>query len=156
MARWERDPKIRRNAALGIAAAEVAALTLNFYFVFSTYLHQINMRLAPGERQVLIEPLFALLISIIATVLCLGIGALVGLAYVRGVDWARWLFAAANIILILLGAIWFLKNRVFSTGPDPYYATLAGLMLPICTLFPLLWPLLAFHPGGPKRPAGGP
>jgi hypothetical protein len=155
MARWERDPKIRRNAALGIAAAEVAALTLNFYLIFSAYVYQINLRLGPGEGQLAVEGVAALAVAIFATVLALGVGVLLGLVYVRGGGWTRWLFIAANIILICLGAVWFLKNRASGSGPDPY-ATLAGLMLPICTLFPILWPLLVFHPGGPKGPAEGP
>jgi len=155
MARWERDPKMRRHVALGIAGAEVVVLTLNFCLIFSAYVYQINLRLGPGEGQLAVERVAALAVVIFATVLALGVGVLVGLVYVRGGGWTRWLFIAANIILICLGAVWFLKNRASGSGPD-LSATLAGLMLPVCTLFPILWPLLVFHPGGPKGPAEGP
>jgi hypothetical protein len=86
-------------------------------------------------------------ILIAATILCLVGAAFVGVAYVRGRPWARSVLIGGNVVLVVLGVAWFLKNRIAGTAPDPFAAR-AGLALPLATLFPLLWPLIVFRPAG--------
>jgi hypothetical protein len=68
--------------------------------------------------------------------------------YVRGAGWARWAFILQNGALIALGLVWFVINRM-TIGEPTTLATVGGLVIPMVTLFPLLWPLLTFRPVPP-------
>ncbi|HUU11115.1 MAG TPA: hypothetical protein VM431_11345 [Phycisphaerae bacterium] len=144
MARWQRDPKARRNVAYVLAAAEAVALTANFYSVFSAYLLQLDLRLS-GRGELLMSLAAVYYTALAATAVCLGVSVFVGVMYARARSWARKTFIAANVVLVGLGVVWFVKNRLGGGSPDTA-ATLAGLLLPIITLFPLLWPLIVFRP----------
>lgn len=145
MARWQRDPKARRHIAYVLAAAETVALTANFYSIFSAYLLQLDLRLSPRGDQLLMSMPAVFYTALAATVVCFGVSVLVGVMYARTRSWARKTFIAANVVLVVLGALWFLKNRLGGGSADTA-ATLAGMLLPIVTLFPLLWPLIVFRP----------
>ena len=145
MARWQRDPKVRRHVAYVLAAAEAVALTANFYSVFSAYLLQLDLRLSPQSDQLLMSLAAVFYTALAATAVCLGVSVFVGVMYARARSWARKTFIAANVVLVGLGAVWFVKNRL-GGGSGDTAATLAGLLLPIITLFPLLWPLIVFRP----------
>jgi hypothetical protein len=73
-----------------------------------------------------------------------------GILYAKGRPWVRALFILENGLLIFLGVLWFVKNQV-GAEPNRIVALLA-LVLPMMTLFPLLWPLLSFRP---VPPTGG-
>jgi len=147
MARWERDPKFRRNLTWLLAAAEVAALTLNAYFVFQAYLQRALVTVAP---KLLSAEAFKV-VTIVVTGLCLVGTAAQGLSYVRGRAWARSAFLIENGALIFLGLVWFVHSMVGPGDPN-VYSTWGGLLLPCVTLFPLLWPLMTFRP---MPPGGG-
>ena len=146
MAQWERDPALRRRLAYLLAAAEVAALSLSFYFIFQAYAYQASVRLGFNFSGT------AMYILVIIGVALIAIGsALEGLAYLKGRPWARRALIVENVAVIGLGVLWFVHNRFLSNAPDRLVAR-AGLVLPLITLFPLLWPLLWFRP---TPPAGG-
>jgi hypothetical protein len=144
MARWQRDPKARRNVAYVLAAAEVLAVTANLYLLFSAYLLQLNLRLSGGVEGLLISRLATHYVAVAATIVCAGAAIVVAVMYARDRAWARRLLIATNGILVGLGVLWFMMDRLGSS-PDAM-AAVGGLLLPFVTLFPLLWPLLAFRP----------
>jgi len=140
MARWQRDPGARRNLAYLLAAAEVAAVTANFYPIISGYLNYANVEFL-GEG---LSGAAVIYVSVAATIVCFAAGMAVGILYARNRAWARYLFIAANGLLVALGLLWFTVDRL---GAKPEMTpALAGLLLPMVTLFPLLWPLIAFRP----------
>jgi len=149
MARWQRDPKARRNVVRLLAAVEVLAVTANFYPMFTGYLHWVNVRLGGGS---LLSLNAEYGVAIAATAVFLAVAVVQAVMYARGRPWARWAFIGANAGLVLLGLVWFLKNRLWGATPD-VYAALVGLALPMMTVFPLLWPLLALEPGAEGRSA---
>ena len=141
MAQWERDPKLRRRLTWALAAAEAVAVSFNFYYVFSAYLRRLLLAIsasaAAGEA-VRVAP-------VVATAACVVVMAVLGFLYARGRGWVRPVFIAGNGFLILLGLVWFLHNFMGKAQPDAY-ATYGGLLVPLVTLLPLLWPLLSFRP----------
>jgi len=140
MARWQRDPKARRNVAHVLAAVEAVALTANFYPIFSAYLQYVNVALL-GHR---LSGLSVIYVSLAAAAVCLGVAVVVGVMYARNRAWARCAFIAANGLLLALGLLWFTVDRL---GAQPEVTpAIAGLVLPVVTLFPLLWPLVVFRP----------
>jgi hypothetical protein len=143
MARWERDPRLRRRLAWALAAAETVAVTLNFHFIFAAYAYRLLVAIS-GSARGGGWGLYA--VVLVATGLCLVGTAVLGFLYVRGDGWVRPAFVAGNIILVGLGLVWFFHNIIGKGQPDPY-ATYCGLLLPLVTLFPLLWPLWTFRPG---------
>jgi hypothetical protein len=150
MALWERDPKANQRMALLLVVVEALAILVNFYTIFSVYLYQIHLRLQMGLSGT------ALLVAVImAVVLCAALMAYEGRMYLRGRAWARYAFLAENGLLITLGMLWFLWNRMGSGLHDvlPLYL---GLALPLVTLFPLMWPFLVFRvlPTAPGQPSG--
>ncbi|MCX5655750.1 MAG: hypothetical protein NTY65_14020 [Planctomycetota bacterium] len=150
MARWERDPKLRRNLTWLLAAAEALALTLNFYFVFSAYLRRVMVVIMPK----LPSDTTLLVVAIVATALWLAVVAVQAVLYIRGRERARMAFLIENGAMILLGAVWFIHNLTGRGEPD-VYATWGGLLLPLVTLFPLLWPLMSLRPPSKAGGAGG-
>ena len=151
MARWERDPKFRRNLTWLLAAAEALALTLNFYFVFSAYLRRVMLAIMPKQ---LPSDMTLLVVAIVATALCLAVVAVQAVLYVRGRERVRKAFLIENGVMILLGLVWFIHS-VTGRGEPNVIATWGGLLLPLVTLFPLLWPLMSLRPPSPAGGAGG-
>ena len=152
MAQWQRDPKARRNVAFVLAATEVLALTANTYSIFLAYLLYVNARFLGGA----LSGPSVIYTGIAATVVSAAVGVVVAVMYVRGRAWGRTVFLVANIGLVVLGVLWFAIDHL-GAQPDQVSAW-AGLLLPLVTLFPLLWPLIAFRPtlrGGADGNAAG-
>jgi hypothetical protein len=150
MALWERDPKANQRLALLLVVVEALAILINFYTIFEVYLYQIHLRLQMGLSGT------ALLVAVImAVVLCAALMAYEGLMYLRGRAWARSAFLVENGLLVVLGLLWFLWNRMGS-GLKDAYPVYFGLLLPLVTLFPLMWPFLVFRvlPTAPGQPPG--
>ena len=150
MALWERDPKANQRLALLLVVVEALAILINFYTIFSVYLYQIHLRLQMGLSRT------ALLVAVIvAMVLCAALMVYEGLMYLRGRAWSRYVFLVENGLLVVLGLLWFMWNRMESGlhGVLPLYL---GLALPLVTLFPLMWPFLVFRvlPTAPGQPPG--
>lgn len=142
MARYERDPRLRRRLAILLAAGEAVAVTVVFYVIFCAYSRWLVLRflqsLAPAYGAItLVAGLMFLVVAVVEAVL-----------YVKGRPWVRMAFIVENGVLILGGLVWFVKVQIASTSGDSL-APLAGLVLPLVTLFPLLWPLLSFRPVPP-------
>jgi hypothetical protein len=149
MAKWERDPVLRRRLSWLLAAAEVAAVTLNFYFVFAAYLRRVLVAVDP--KLLSVEAFVA--VTLVVTGLCLVAVAVQGFLYVRGRAWARSAFLVQNGVLIVLGFLWFVHS-VLGRGEPDIFSTWGGLLLPLVTLFPLLWPLMSFRPVAPAARGG--
>jgi len=149
MAKWERDPVLRRRLSWLLAAIEVAAVTLNARFVFAAYLWRALVAVAP--KLLSIEVFDA--VVYVATGLCLVGVAVQGFLYVRGRAWARSAFLVENGVLIVLGFLWFVHS-ILGSGEPNIFSTWGGLLLPLVTLFPLLWPLMSFRPVAPAARGG--
>jgi len=147
MARWQRDPTMRLKMTYLLVAVEALAIAVNVYPIFGAYLYQVCIRMGSTAADPLISAGAANVLTLVVAVVCLALAVAVGVAYARGRAWARKALIAANVVLVALGVIWFLKNRMAGSRQDTM-AAMAGLLLPIVTLFPLLWPLLVFRPAG--------
>jgi uncharacterized membrane protein (DUF485 family) len=148
MARWQRDPKLRRRLAYALATAEVLALSFNFYYIFTAYFYQLWLRLGLQNLSVVKG------VAVVAAGLVVVAAVAEGIYYVRGRLWAQRAFVAENVVLIVLGLLWFAKNRLGDGGSPAEHVALYGLVAPIATLLPLLWPLLVFKPVPPSSTQG--
>ncbi|MBL7140122.1 MAG: hypothetical protein ISS74_04365 [Planctomycetes bacterium] len=154
MARWQRDTKVRRRLAILLVATEVVALTVCFYVLSGPYVYQVLLRLGLASESNLWA---AFCLVIVATAACFGGAVVVGVKYLAGVLWARRAFLIANAVMLALGLVWFIKHEFVSEARSDTTAAMAGLLLPMATLFPLLWPLLTFRPVQEDRQGeGGP
>jgi len=149
MAKWERDPVLRRRLSWLLAAAETLALTLNFYLVFSAYLQRVLVAVAP--KLLSVQAFVA--VALVVTGFCLAGAAVQGFLYVRGRAWARSAFLVENGVLIVLGFLWFIHS-ILGSGEPNIFSTWGGLLLPLVTLFPLLWPLISLRPLPPAARGG--
>ena len=140
MARWQRDPKLRRRLAYTLAAIEILALSFNCYYIFIAYFHQVCLRLGVADISIVHRA------AVVAVGLVVAAGVVEGFYYVRGRLWAQRTFIAENAALIALGLLWFAKHHLGDGASPADYAALYGLVVPMATLFPLLWPLLVFKP----------
>jgi hypothetical protein len=149
MARWDRDPRRRQQAGWLVAAIEALALAANFYYIFSAYFNQVFVRL-----DVTFSDLAASLTVWVAAAACLAAALVEGVYYVRGRLWARRALIVENAALIVLGLVWFAHNRVAGAVgiQGQWEPAFYGILLPMLTLFPLMWPLLAFRPAGTAAP----
>ncbi len=143
MARWQRDPASRRRVAYLLVAVEVLALAACTYGITQAY--TVRGLLAIGVASATAQPA-AWISGLVLTVVAAGLGAWIGLKYAAGRRWPRLVFIAANAVLIALGLFWFLIHQVRHGAVADNMAGLVGLLLPMVTLFPLLWPLLQFRP----------
>jgi len=143
MAAYERNPRLRRRLAVVLTVAEVLALTLAMFVNSSGVLLWVNARFLGGWFGVATLNAAPVVVSTVAFLVFIVQGVL----YVKGRPWARTLFIVENGLLILLGVIWFLHNQ-FSLNPNRN-VTLLALVIPMVTLFPLLWPLRTFRPVPP-------
>jgi hypothetical protein len=141
MARWQRDREMRRKVAWALVAAEVLALAGIFARICLGYLIFVNARLLGGR----VSDYGLIYITVGATAVVLAAAVYEGRLFVRGCRWARAAFIIENVALVLLGLLWFVKNRITGDAMNTE-AALYGLLLPMLTLFPLLWPLLVFSP----------
>jgi len=150
MARWQRDPTVRKRLTILLTAGEVLALGVCFFGIFQAYMYRILLRLGMADPR---EGGLVLLIA--ATGVWFVAAVLVGVMYVKGRTWARRLLIAANAILVALGLLWFSIHMVKAGGSVvDMSASLLGLLLPMVTLFPLLWPLLTLRQTGSTDDAG--
>ena len=147
MARWERDPVLRRQLTWLLASAEALALALNAYFVIAAYLRRMLVAVAPTLLSV---DAFVVVVAVLTGIYFVAAAAQ-GYLYVRGRPWVRTAFLVQNSVWIVLGILWFVHNLVGQGSPNKF-ATWGGLLLPLVTLFPLLWPLLSLRP---TVPTGG-
>ena len=150
MAQWERDPRLRRRLTWALAAAEAVAVSVNFYFIFAAYMYRILMAVSPSSA----AGKAVRVALLVATAACVVVMAVLGFLYARGRGWVRPVFIAGNGLLLVLGLVWFFHNLMGSARPDPY-VTYGGLLVPLVTLLPLLWPLLSFRPTGSSPFAQG-
>lgn len=132
-----------------LVAAEVLALTVSFGIIFLRYLQFLLAMLSAGKG----ATEAAKYVALVATALALGAAVFEGIKYLRGVRWARLAFLIENVALLALGVMWFVWNRFRGdkVNTDPAWF---GLVLPMLTLLPLLWPLL-FHSPGSGGDSGG-
>ena len=147
MAQYERDPQRRRRLAILIAVFEVLAASGNFFAICMAYLNWLNVRVLNSD----FLRAYGIATSAVVAALFLVACAVVGALYVKGDPRGRVILLVANVLLVLLGLVWFLKGYVMAAAPNPNVALLS-LVLPMVTLFPLLWPLISFRP---VPPAGG-
>jgi hypothetical protein len=145
MARWQRDREMRRKVAWALVAAEALALAGSFALIFLAYLRFAVARLGGAHVSpfVLFDLTRYIAVGVAAVVLAVAVYE--GLMFVRGCRWARAAFIIENVALVVLGLLWFVKNRITGDVLNTE-AALYGLLLPMLTLFPLLWPLLVFSP----------
>jgi len=148
MARWERDPVLKRRLSWLLAGTETAALALNFYFVFAAYLRRITVAISPT----LLSTEAFVILALAATGVFLAIAVVQGCLFVRGRGWARVAFLIENSALVFLGLVWFIHSKVGQGEPN-VYAVWGGFILPFVTLFPLLWPLMLLRPTPPAAGA---
>ncbi|MFO8013240.1 MAG: hypothetical protein R6X20_08035 [Phycisphaerae bacterium] len=153
MARWQRDPAGRRRVAYLLVGVEVLALTACAYGITQAY--TLRGLLAVGVASAAARPA-AWITGLVLTVVALALGVVVGLKYVAGRRWARGVFIVANALLVGLGLLWFVIHQIRHGGVADNTASLVGLLLPMVTLFPLLWPLLRFRPVPESGPGAGP
>jgi len=144
MARWQRDPRARRNMAVILAITEVFFVLLVFLAIFFHGLVRVFLRL-----HVQSTPEAILGMSLGATAALAAWLVFQALQYVKGRGWARAAFIAINAILVLTGTMWFAMHQMMQ-GTDPE-AVLYGLALPMVTVFPLMGFLLAFRPAPPAE-----
>jgi len=153
MARWQRDPRSRRRLGYLLVGLEVVALTACFFGIFLAYC--LRGLLAVGVSLDAAR-LATWIAGIAATVACAAVAVVVGLKYLAGRTWARVVLIAANGVLVGLGLFWFAVHQSRTGASADNTASLVGLLVPMVTLFPLLWPLLRFRPVQPGEEGGGP
>ena len=151
MAGYERNPKLQRRLALLLAAAETLALTTNFCILFQGYGNYVTNVLGGGVLGA--SGLFIL--TVVLTTACLVVAVLECRRYLKGRSRMRMILVVENGILILMGMVWYLHSLA-SHWPDRPDRSVAIGLLPLLTLFPLLWPLMAFKPTSEPPPAAPP
>jgi len=140
MARWKRDPKIRGRILFLIALVEVLAVSGNFFFIFSCYFWWVCVRVLTAWR----ETAAPLVVPAVVTGLLFVVLVWQGVVYAKGRVWPRRAFIIENLVVILMGLGWFVASCGNPEGPRgaPVFS---GLLVPMVTLFPLLWPLWSFR-----------
>lgn len=146
MARWRRDPKIWRRVLFLIAMVDVLAISANFFFIFMHYFLWACLKIVTSWYRTAVP----LVVPSVLTGLIFVVLVYQAWVYARGRAWARWLFLAENLGLLSAGLLWFLV----SLGKPAQALTVplvSGLLVPMVTLFPLLWPLWVFRPMKPPE-----
>jgi len=153
MARWQRDPESRRRLGYLLVGVEVLALVACTYGVSQAYaLRGMLLVGASGST----AKATAWIVGLVLTVAVLGLGVWMGRKYMAGRRWPRAVFILANVALVGLGLVWFIVHQARHGAGSDNAAALLGLLLPVVTLFPLLWPLLRFRPLPEGEADGGP
>jgi len=146
MARWQRDPTARRRLAYLLVGVEGLALVGCFYGIVSAYCLRGLLGIGVGPDAACLA---TWIVGIAGTAACAAGAVVVGLKYLAGRRWARAVLIAANVTLVALGLVWFVAHQARHGAGGDTAAALVGLLLPMLTLFPLLWPLLRFRPVPP-------
>ncbi|HUU31771.1 MAG TPA: hypothetical protein VMY69_06690 [Phycisphaerae bacterium] len=146
MPKWRRDPKTWQRVMFVVAMVDGLAVSANFFFIFRHYFWWTCLKILTlwhGTDVPLIVPY-------VLTGLSLVIVAFQAVFFAAGRPWARRAFVLENILLIVAGLLWFLA----SLGNPPEAMAnpiINGLLAPMVTLFPLLWPLWALRPMKPPE-----
>jgi hypothetical protein len=148
VAGYERNPRLQRRLSLALAMAETLALTVNFSLIFTAYANFLD---AMANRPM--PPGILFIVSVMVTVAGLVATLLLCRKFIKGASWPRWVLILANLSLIVLGVMWY--ARVSVGGKPAPWVGFCGLILPMVTLFPLLWPLITFKPKT-ESPAAAP
>ncbi len=143
MARWQRDPRKRRNVAIVVAILEVLTATGLFYPLFFNYYVRVAMRVSMTLQ------VHAVAVVRVATVVAFLWFGLQAVAYVKGRAWARWGFIGVNVAMVLAGLLWWVLDMM-SASPDPA-AAWWGLVMPLATAFPMVGLLLGFQGVQPSQ-----
>ena len=141
MPRWNRDPKTWQRMMFVVAMVDGLAVSANFFFIFRHYLWWTCLNIITSWHETAVP----LIVPYVLTGLSFVIVAYQAVVYAAGRPWARWLFLAENLGLLSAGLLWFLVslgNPIGPQGPPVVH----GLLVPMVTLFPLLWPLWALRP----------
>jgi len=146
MARWHRDPKVWRRVMFLIAMVDVLAITGNFFFIFRHYFWWTCLNVITS----LYETAVPLVAPYVLTGLIFVVFIYQAWAYSGGRVWARRAFVLENILLIVAGLLWFLVN-LGNPAQTLTVPLVHGLLVPMITLFPLLWPLWALRPMKPPE-----
>jgi len=127
-----------------VALVDSLALSANFFFIFRQYLWWTCLRFLTSWR----ESAALLTVPYVLTGLFFVIVACQAVFYAAGRSWARRAFVLENLLLIAAGLLWFLASL---DNPTPVLAkaVVHGLLAPMSTLFPLLWPLWSLRPVKP-------
>jgi len=146
MARWRRDPKIWRRVLFLIAMVDVLAIAGNFFFIFRHYLWWTCLKIVTSWHGTTVP----LVVPYVLTGLIFVVLIYQAWAYSSGRVWARRAFLAENLVGILAGLLWFLASL---GNPTSVLATAVvhGLLVPMVTLFLLLWPLWFLRPMKPPE-----
>ncbi len=140
MPRWHRDPKTWQRVMFVVAMVNGLAVSANFFFIFRHYLWWTCLNIITSWHETAVP----LIVPYILAGLSFVIVAYQAVFYAAGRPWARRLFLAENLGLLSAGLLWFLASL---GNPTPVLATavVQGLLVPMVTLFPLLWPLWALR-----------
>jgi hypothetical protein len=134
-----------------VALVDGLALAANFLFIFRHYLWWTCLRVITSWHETSVP----LIVPYVLTGVVFAVAVYQAVVYAAGRPWARLAFVLENILLIVAGLLWFLVslgNPVGPQGPPVVH----GLLVPMVTLFPLLWPLWALRPMQPAdAPKGG-
>jgi hypothetical protein len=146
MLRWHRDPKTWQRVMFVVAMVDGLAVSANFFFIFRSYLWWTCLKIITSWQGTAVP----LIVPYVLTGLSFVIVAYQAVVYAAGRPWARRAFVLENILLIVAGLLWFLASL---GNPTPVLATAVvhGLLVPMITLFPLLWPLWALRPMKPPE-----
>jgi len=141
MPRWHRDPKTWQRVMFVVAMVDGLAVSANFFFIFRHYLWWTCLRIITSWHETAVP----VIVPYVLTGLSFVVVACQAVVYAAGRPWARRAFVLENILLIVAGLLWFLASL---GNPTPVLATAVvhGLLVPMVTLFPLLWPLWALRP----------
>ncbi|MCX5685597.1 MAG: hypothetical protein NT049_18215, partial [Planctomycetota bacterium] len=99
-----------------LAVVEAAALTMNFYFIFSAYLRRLVVAVSaslPNDKVLFV-------VALVVTSVFLAGAVFQGTLFVRGRAWARSAFLIENGAMILLGLLWFIHSKMGRSEPNPF------------------------------------
>jgi hypothetical protein len=148
MPRWHRDPKTWQRVMFVVAMVDGLAVSVNVFFIFRHYLWWTCLKIVTSWHGTAVP----LIVPYVLAGLSFVIVTYQAFVYAAGRPWARRAFVLENILLIVAGVLWFLASLGNPT-PMLMIAVVHGLLVPMVTLFPLLWPLWALRPM--KPPVGG-
>jgi hypothetical protein len=124
-----------------VAMVDGLAVSANFFFIFRSYLWWTCLKIVTS----LYETAVPLVVPYVLTGLIFVVLIYQAWAYSGGRVWARRAFLAENLGLLSAGLFWFLVSLGNPGGPQGP-PVIHGLLIPMITLFPLLWPLWALRP----------
>jgi hypothetical protein len=129
-----------------VAMVDGLAVSANFFFIFRHYLWWTCLKIITSWYGTAVP----LIVPYVLTGLSFVIVAYQAVVYAAGRPWARRAFVLENILLIVAGLLWFLVN-LGNPAQTRTVPLVHGLLVPMITLFPLLWPLWALRPMKPPE-----